>query len=128
MDLNTGTKMSKLVKEGTCLGAVMFPGDFLTEAANFSIEPIDRRSGLFEVQLTSVTANDILDPGHLERPVNISLPVWGNTLDRSRQIQCVWWLTGVGWSPSECETSPNTVTMAGQEYQQCQCYHLGYYT
>nr|CAD7433749.1 unnamed protein product [Timema monikensis] len=128
MDLNTGTKMSELVKDGTCLGAVMFPGDFLTEAANFSIEPIDRHSGIFEVQLMSVTANDILDPGHLERPVNISLPVWGNTLDGSQQIQCVWWLTGAGWSPSECETSPNTVTRAGQEYQQCQCYHLGYYT
>nr|CAD7258242.1 unnamed protein product [Timema shepardi] len=173
MDLNTGTKMSELVKEGTCLGAVMFPGDFLTEAANFSIEPIDRRSGLFEVQLTSATANDILDPGHLERPVNISLPVWGNTFDGGRQIQVELeemnphlrggrvenhsgkttpsspdrdsnldlpvlnttsalanYATeaGVGWSPSECETSPNTVTMAGQEYQQCQCYHLGYYT
>ncbi|CAG2058910.1 unnamed protein product, partial [Timema podura] len=128
MNLNTGTKMSELAKDGTCLGAVMFPGDFLTEAANFSIETIDRHSGIFEVQLMSVTANDILDPGHLEQPVNISLPVWGSTLGGSQQIQCVWWLTGVGWSPSECETSPNTVTVAGQEYQPCQCYHLGYYT
>ncbi|XP_063237705.1 uncharacterized protein LOC134539532 [Bacillus rossius redtenbacheri] len=118
-----GTPMADALKTGPiCLGAVMFPEDYLSQTHNTT--RVDRRSAVFGVHVTFANKEGVASPGFLDRPISVSLPVWDSHVSRSQRIVCASWQEDARWSSDKCKTSQHHAVAR----LTCSCHTLGYYT